>query len=43
MDIYKKLKFHLEESSIHIDRLTDVLNVLENLYLTIILLKKMKN
>lgn len=32
MDIYKKLELHLEESSIHINRLIDVLNVLEKLY-----------
>ena len=32
MDIYKKLELHLEESAIHIDRLLDVLNVLEKLY-----------
>ena len=32
MDIYKKLELHLEESTIHIDRLLDVLNILEKLY-----------
>ena len=32
MTIYKKLEFHLEESNIHIDRLTDVLHILEELY-----------
>ena len=32
MNIYKKLELHLEESYIHINRLTDVLNVLEELY-----------
>ena len=32
MDIYKRLELHLEESYIHIDRLTDVLNALEKLY-----------
>jgi len=32
MDIYKRLELHLEESFIHIYRLTDVLNVLEELY-----------
>lgn len=31
-DINKKLELHLEESTIHIDRLLDVLNVLEKLY-----------
>ena len=31
-DTNKKLKLHLEESNIHIDRLNDVLNVLEKLY-----------
>ena len=32
MDIYKKLELHLEESTIHINRLMDVLNILEKLY-----------
>ena len=32
MDIYKRLELHLEESSIRIDRLLDVLNFLEILY-----------
>ena len=32
MDIYKRLELHLEEASIHINRLIDVLNVLEKLY-----------
>ena len=32
MDIYKRLELHLEESSIHINRLIDVLNFLEKLY-----------
>jgi len=32
LDTNKKLKLHLEESNIHIDRLNDVLNVLEKLY-----------
>jgi len=32
MNIYKKLEFHLEESYLHINRLTDVLSVLEKLY-----------
>jgi len=32
LDSYKKLEFHLEEAAIHIDRLLDVLNVLEHLY-----------
>jgi hypothetical protein len=32
LDTNKKLKLHLEESNIHIDRLHDVLNVLEKLY-----------
>lgn len=32
MDIYKKLAFHLEESLIHIERLLDVLNILQKLY-----------
>ena len=32
LDSNKKLKLHLEESNIHIDRLHDVLNVLEKLY-----------
>ncbi len=32
MDIYKRLELHLEESFIHIHRLIDVLNVLEELY-----------
>ena len=32
MDIYKKLELHLEESYVHIHRLTDVLHVLETLY-----------
>ena len=32
MDIYKKLKFHLEEAYIHINRLNDVLDTLAMLY-----------
>jgi hypothetical protein len=32
MDIYKKLELHLEESYIHINRLLDILNILEELY-----------
>jgi len=32
MNIYKKLELHLEESSVHIERLLDVLRVLEKLY-----------
>jgi len=32
LDTNKKLKLHLEESNIHIDRLHDALNVLEKLY-----------
>ena len=32
MNIYKKLELHLEESYIHINRLLDVLTVLEKLY-----------
>ena len=32
MDIYKKLDLHLKESTIHIDRLLDVVGVLEKLY-----------
>jgi hypothetical protein len=32
MDISKKLELHLDESNIHIDRLTDVLLVLKKLY-----------
>lgn len=32
IDIYKKLELHLEESTIHTDRLLDVLNTLECLY-----------
>ncbi len=32
MDIYKKLELHLEESYIHIGRLNEVINTLEELY-----------
>ena len=32
MNIYRKLKLHLEESYIHINRLNDVLNTLQTLY-----------
>ncbi|MEA1955366.1 MAG: hypothetical protein U9N02_02600 [Campylobacterota bacterium] len=32
MNIYKKLELHLEESTIHINRLLDVLDILEKLY-----------
>ncbi len=32
MDMYKKLELHLEESTIHTNRLLDVLNALEKLY-----------
>ena len=32
MNVYKKLELHLEEAYIHIYRLIDVLNVLENIY-----------
>jgi len=32
MDIYEKLKLHLEEARIHINRLLEVLNTLEKLY-----------
>lgn len=32
MDIYKKLELHLEESTVHVNRLLDVLKVLNNIY-----------
>jgi len=32
MNIYKKLELHLEEAQVHINRLLDVLSILEKLY-----------